>query len=181
MSDPQIIALARSPVHRFTKDIVDHLDLVAGEGIAGDAHCGVTVKHRSRVAADPTQPNLRQVHLLQAEIFAELADRGFRIMAGDIGENVTTTGIDLINLPRGTVLACGAEVLLEVTGLRNPCAQLDNFQPGLTRALLGRKPDGGLLRKAGIMSIVRQGGTLRRGDSIRVILPPEPHEALDRV
>ncbi|CAN1528563.1 hypothetical protein MCEMSEM23_01314 [Rhabdaerophilaceae bacterium] len=177
----QVVSLSRASAHQFSKAVVDSLDIVAGEGVAGDAHRGVTVKHRSRVAADPTQPNLRQVHLLQAEILRELAEKGFDIKPGDIGENILTRGVDLLGLPRGTLLVFGDTVILEVTGLRNPCVQLDEFKPGLMRALLDRRADGGLVRKAGIMSIVRRGGAVRTGDAIRITLPPEPHEALDRV
>jgi MOSC domain-containing protein YiiM len=155
--------------------------LITGLGVEGDAHAGVTVKHRSRVAADPTQPNLRQVHLVHAELFDELALQGFRLEPGLIGENVTTRGIDLLGLPRGTLLGLGAEAVVEVTGLRNPCTQLDGIQPGLMRACLGHDAQGQPIRKAGIMGIVRAGGTFRPGDAITVTLPLLPHERLQRV
>jgi MOSC domain-containing protein YiiM len=139
------------------------------------------VKHRSRVAVDPTQPNLRQVHLIQAELFDELAGRGFDIRPGDLGENVTTRGIDLLALPRGALLRLGGDAVVEVTGLRNPCAQIEAFRPGLLAAVLDRGPDGEVIRKAGIMGIVRASGDVRPGDGIAVTLPPPPHERLERV
>jgi MOSC domain-containing protein YiiM len=142
---------------------------------------GETVKHRSRVAADPTAPNLRQVHLIHAELHDELSAAGFRVEPGDMGENVTTRGIDLLTLPRGTRLLLGRDAVVEITGLRNPCAQLDRFQNGLMQAVLGRDADGNLVRKAGIMGIVVAGGEVRPGDAIRAVLPPEPHLKLERV
>lgn len=147
----------------------------------GDTHAGVTVQHRSRVAQDPRQPNLRQVHLIHAELFEELHAAGFDISAGQMGENVTTRGNDLLGLPTGTRLTLGHQAVVEVTGLRNPCAQLDNFLPGLTAAVLGRDAEGNLIRKAGVMGIVLVGGEVSAGDKICVILPPEPHYPLERV
>jgi MOSC domain-containing protein YiiM len=154
---------------------------VAGLGVEGDAHLGITVKHRTLVRSDPTRPNLRQVHLIHAELHEELRAAGFAVEAGQIGENVTTRGIALLGLPAGTRLHLGETAVVEVTGLRNPCGQLDRFQAGLTAALLGRDQDGKLIRKAGIMSIVLAGGDVRPGDAIGVELPPPPHRALDRV
>lgn len=150
-------------------------------GVEGDAHLGVTVKHRSRVAVDPSQPNLRQVHLIHAELHDELRAAGFEITAGQMGENITTRGIDLLGLPTGTRLVLGADAVVEVTGLRNPCAQLDQFRPGLLAAVLGRDENGNLVRKAGIMGVVLASGDVRPGDLIQVELPPEPHKALERV
>ena len=166
----RVLAVAVSPAHGFSKTVVPEIRLLPGLGVEGDAHKGVTVKHRSRVARDPTQPNLRQVHLVHAELFAELAAQGFTVEPGDIGENVVTTGLDLLAFPRGTRLRLG-EALVEVTGLRNPCKQLDTFQPGLMAATLGRDPQGGLVRKAGIMAIVVEGGRVCSGDPIDVELP----------
>ena len=180
MSAPTIVSVSASPVHGFSKHVLDEITLLEGLGVAEDAHQGVTVKHRSRVARDPTQPNLRQVHLVHAELFEELAPKGFTVGPGDIGENVLTSNIDLLALPTGTRLQLGAEALLEVTGLRNPCLQLDRFQPGLMAATLDRDPDGGLIRKAGIMAIVLKGGTVRPGDTIHVTMP-ETHHALEAV
>lgn len=176
----QVIAVALEPVHRFSKLLVPEIHLIAGQGVAGDAHAGELVKHRSRVAADPTHPNLRQVHLIHAELFEELGHKGFAVSPGDLGENITTQGIDLLALPRFTLLHI-ADAILEVTGLRNPCAQIERFQPGLLAAVLGRAPDGTPILKAGIMTIVRSSGTIRPAAPIRVALPPEPHQKLQRV
>lgn len=176
-----VIAVARRASHRFSKEVAEAITLREGLGVEGDAHAGVTVKHRSRVRADPTQPNLRQVHLIHAELFDEVAQNGFALDPGDLGENITTRGLDLLGLPRGTVLAIGAGVRLEVTGLRNPCSQIEKFRPGLLAQVLEKRPDGTLLRKAGIMSIVLAGGTVRAGDGVRAFLPPPPHLPLERV
>ena len=176
-----VIALHRSAVHNFSKQAETSLNLLQGLGIQGDAHMGATVKHRSRVAADPNQPNLRQVHLLHAEMIDEIRGMGFDIKSGDVGENITTHGINLINLPRHTRLHIGSSVILSITGLRNPCVQLDNFQAGLTQAFLGKTDDGKLIRKSGIMAIVLEGGIIFQGDEIRVEMPSHPHLALERV
>ncbi|HEX9414176.1 MAG TPA: MOSC domain-containing protein, partial [Ktedonobacterales bacterium] len=153
----------------------------AGLGVEGDAHLGETVKHRSRVARDPTQPNRRQVHLIHAELHDELRAVGFVVSAGQMGENVTTRGVDLLDLPSGTRVHLGNTAVVEVTGLRNPCVQLDRFQSGLMAAVLGRDEDGRLIRKAGVMAIVLVGGEVRPGDPIIVELPPEPHRSLEVV
>jgi MOSC domain-containing protein YiiM len=155
--------------------------LLASLGVDGDAHAGVTVKHRSRVARDPTQPNLRQVHLIHGELHDELAAAGFDVAAGAMGENVTTRGLALLDLPTGTRLHLGASAVVEVTGLRNPCVQLDGLAPGLMSAVLGRTADGRLVRKGGIMGIVLVGGDVLPGDPIHVALPPEPHRPLEPV
>lgn len=173
--DPVVVAVSRSESHTFSKYNHPKIRLVAGLGIEGDAHAGKTVKHRSRVARDPTQPNLRQVHLIHSELHDELREKGFLVSAGDMGENITTRGIDLLGLPTGTRLHLGDEAVVEVTGLRNPCAQLDDFQTGLMAAVLDRDEEGNLIRKAGIMSVVVTGGEVRPGDRIRVELPPKPH------
>lgn len=178
---PTVFTVAKSSIHNFHKDICDEINLLTGLGVEGDAHNGVTVKHRSRVAADPTQPNLRQVHLIQAELFDDLAIKGFEVLVGEMGENVTTKGIDLLGLPRGALLYIGKNSVVEVTGLRNPCGQIDNFQQGLLKAVLDRDENGGLIRKAGIMGIVIAGGKVKIGDEIRVELPPLPHRKLERV
>ena len=170
MSDATVVAVAARSGHHFSKTVLPEITLVAGLGVEGDAHQGVTVKHRSRVARDPAQPNLRQVHLLQSELFDELAERGFALRPADIGENVLTRGIDLLALPRGARLRIGP-ALLDVTGLRNPCRQLDAFRPGLMAATLERQADGALVRKAGVMAIVIEGGVIRPGDPIGVTLP----------
>jgi MOSC domain-containing protein YiiM len=176
-----VTAVCRSATHTFSKSTQDSIRLLTGLGIEGDAHLGDTVKHRSRVARDPSQPNLRQVHLIHAELLDELQTAGFAVSVGQIGENVTTRGVDLLGLPSGTRLHLGNTAVVEVTGLRNPCAQLDHFQPGLMAAVLGRDDHGRLIRKAGVMGIVLAGGEVRLGDPIRVELPPEPHRPLGPV
>lgn len=145
---PRVIAVSRDDVHRFSKPVVDEVTLVEGWGIEGDAHAGTTVQHRSRVARDPSQPNLRQVHLLHAEVFDEVAEAGFRVEPGQMGENVTTRGVDLLGLPTGTLLHLGDEACVRVTGLRNPCQQINGFEPGLLREVLGRDEDGAVVRRA---------------------------------
>jgi MOSC domain-containing protein YiiM len=156
----------------------DVVRLRVGRGVEGDAHAGATVKHRSRVRRDPTQPNLRQVHLIPGELHDELRDRGFPVGAGVMGENVTTRGLDLLGLPTGTVLRLGPDAAVEVTGLRNPCRQLDGIAPGLMAAVLDRDPDGGLVRRAGIMAVVVADGEVRPGDAVAVELPSPPHRPL---
>ena len=179
--DASVLAVSRSPTHAFSKPNVESIRLVAGLGVEGDAHAGETVRHRSRVAVDPTQPNLRQVHLIHAELFGELAAKGYSVAPGEMGENVTTRGIDLLALPAGARLHLGASAVVELTGLRNPCVQIDRFQKGLLAAVLDRDSQGQLVRKAGIMGIVLAGGEVRPGDPIAVMLPPEPHYRLERV
>lgn len=177
----RVTAVARASSHAFSKPLQDSIRLIAGLGVEGDAHCGATVKHRSRVAIDPTQPNLRQVHLIHEELLDELNASGFGVAPGQMGENVTTRGIDLLGLPVGARLKLGEAAEIEITGLRNPCAQIEAFRPGLLKAVLGRGADGRLIRKAGIMGIVLAGGEIRPGDAITATLPPEPYRALDRV
>lgn len=176
-----VMAVSRSPMHTFTKPKQDHIRLLAGLGVEGDAHLGETVRHRSRVARDPSQPNLRQIHLIHAELHDELQAAGFAVSAGQMGENVTTRGVDLLRLPTGTRLHLGETAVVEVTGLRNPCAQLDHFQRGLMAAVLLRDEHGTLIRKAGVMAIVLAGGEVRPGDPITVELPPQPHRSLEPV
>jgi MOSC domain-containing protein YiiM len=181
MADATVIAVAKAQGHGFSKQVAIEIRIIAGLGVEGDAHQGATVKHRSRLAADPRQSNLRQVHLIHAELFDELSAKGFDISPAQLGENITTRGIDLLGLPRGTILHLGTEVLLEVTGLRNPCAQIENFRRGLLAEVLGRAPHGEIVRKTGIMTVAHAGGTVRAGDPITAILPPEPHLPLERV
>jgi MOSC domain-containing protein YiiM len=167
--------------HHFSKTPSLSIRLLKGLGVAGDAHMGETVKHRSRVRKDPTQPNLRQVHLIHAELFDELHAMGFAVKSGDLGENVTTEGIDLLALPTGTRLQLGASAVVEITGLRNPCIQLDHFQDGLMAATLDCGADGSQIRKAGVMCIVIAEGDVRPGDAISVEMPAEPHRLLQPV
>jgi len=171
-------AVHASPGHGFSKAPRAEIVLEAGMGVVGDAHAGTTVKHRSRVARDPTQPNLRQIHLIHAELFDELAEQGFAVTPGALGENVTTVGLDLLNLPTGAHLRLGAEAVVEITGLRNPCAQIESFQPGLLAAVAVRTPGGAVLRKTGVMAVVHRGGTVRPGDPVTVTLPAEPYRPL---
>ncbi len=173
-----VLAVSLRRGHHFSKTPSLSIRLLTGLGVAGDAHMGETVKHRSRVRKDPTQPNLRQVHLMHVELFDELRGKGFAVQPGDLGENVTTSGVDLLALPTGTRLHLGATAVVEVTGLRNPCVQLDGFQKGLMTATLDKDADGNLIRKAGIMSIVLSDGDVRSGDAVRVELPGGPRKPL---
>jgi MOSC domain-containing protein YiiM len=173
-----VAAVSSSAAHTFSKPARPAIRLLAGLGVAGDAHLGVTVQHRSRVARDPSQPNLRQVHLIHAELHDDLRAAGFAVTAGDMGENVTTRGLDLLGLPAGARLCLGSSAVVEVTGLRNPCRQLDDYEAGLMKAVLGRDRDGRVIRKAGVMGIVLAAGTVRPGDPIRVELPAPPHQPL---
>jgi MOSC domain-containing protein YiiM len=177
----RITAVSRSAAHTLTKDNQPIIQLLEGLGVEGDAHAGTTVKHRSRVARDPSQPNLRQVHLIHAELHEELRGRGFNVAAGQMGENITTEGLDLLALPTGTRLHLGEDAVVEVTGLRNPCAQLEQIQTGLMAAVLDRDARGNLIRKAGVMAVVIVGGQVGPGDAIEVELPPEPHLPLQPV
>jgi MOSC domain-containing protein YiiM len=179
--DGIVVAVARSGSHTMAKPVQDYIEIVAGLGVQGDAHQGETVKHRSRVARNPNQPNLRQVHLIHSELHDELAEAGFALTPGEMGENVTTRGVNLLGLPRGTRLHIGETAVVEVTGLRNPCAQLDDIQEGLMAATLGRDDEGNLIRKAGVMSVALQDGAVRPGDSIRVELPNGSQEPLEPV
>ena len=176
----RVVAVAVSPTHTMSKPRCDRITLLEGLGVEGDAHLGTTVKHRSRVRVDPTAPNLRQVHLIHAELFDELRPKGFDIAPGQMGENITTKGLDLLALPRGTRLHLGPTAIIEVTGLRNPCTQLDGIQPGLMEAVLERTPEG-LIRKAGVMAIVITSGDVTLGDPMHIALPAPPHERLKPV
>lgn len=174
----RVAAVHRAGGHAFSKVSRDSIRLVAGLGVAGDAHAGATVQHLSRVARDPTAPNLRQVHLIHGELHDELNARGFAVDPGDMGENVTTRGVDLLRLPTGAVLRLGEEAIVEMTGLRNPCAQLGRFRRGLLPAVLGRDENGVVVRRAGVMAVVLAGGEVGPGDLISVELPPRPHVRL---
>lgn len=178
---PKVVSLSKDDNHRFSKNVCDSLTLLKGLGVQGDAHCGDTVKHRSRVKVNPEQPNLRQVHLVQSELLIELQNKGFDVEPGTIGENILTQDIDLLALPKDTLLTIGKSAVLRVTGLRNPCAQLDNYQEGLTKACLDRDDSGGLIRKAGIMAVVQEGGLIWINDTIVIQYPARPHEPLERV
>ena len=176
-----VIAVSLGAEHQFSKPVQKSIRLLVGLGVEGDAHLGVTVQHRSRVAKDPTQPNLRQVHLIHEELHDELRAFGFQITPGAIGENITTRGIDLLALPQGARLHIGDAAIVGVTGLRDPCRQLNDYQPGLMAAVLGRDEQGNVVRKTGIMGVVLAAGEVRTGDPIRIELPPEPRQRLERV
>lgn len=173
-------AVSLSSKHSFSKENRQSINLVEGLGVEGDAHFGSTVKHRSRVAQNPNQPNLRQVHLIHSELFEELKDR-YTIEPGQMGENITTVGINLLDLPTDTLMYIGTTAIVKITGLRNPCAQIDHFKPGLLKAVLDKDAEGNLIRKAGIMGIVLQSGEVKSGDSIRIKLPSKPYKKLERV
>lgn len=176
-----VTAVSRSTTHTFSKQNAEAIQLLAGLGVVDDAHLGTTVQHRSRIARDPRQPNLRQVHLIHAELHDTLQAQGFHVFPGAMGENITTHGIDLLALPTNTQLHIGEQVVVTITGLRNPCVQLDNFQTGLMAAVLDRDDHGNLIRKAGVMGIVQVGGEVKPNDSIRVVLPAAPHQPLEPV
>ncbi|MFE1248525.1 MOSC domain-containing protein [Streptomyces sp. NPDC058766] len=177
----RVTAVSSNGEYSFSKPNRDSIRLLAGLGVEGDVHAGVTVRHRSRVAQDPTRPNLRQVHLMHEELFAELGEAGFEVGPGDLGENITTRGLDLLGLPTGTLLRLGGGAVLEVTGLRNPCQRIDAFRDGLLKQVVGRDQEGNLVRRAGIMSVVREGGVVRPGDAVEVELPSGAHRPLERV
>ena len=177
----RILAVSRNRSHAFSKRNEMSVRLLAGLGVEGDAHMGVTVKHRSHVQRDPTAPNLRQVHLIHAELFDELAAAGFRVHPGELGENITTSGVALLGLPAGTRLRLGGQALIELTGLRNPCSQIERFQPGLFAQVIGRDAQDLPVRKSGVMAIVIEGGDIVAGDAIETILPEGPHHPLERV
>ena len=176
-----VSAVSLSARHRFSKSNQLSIRLLEGLGVEGDAHCGKTVRHRSRMARDATQPNLRQVHLIQADLYDALRVAGFTVAAGQLGENITVCALDLLGLPCGTRLHLGDCAIVELTGLRNPCVQLDRFQPGLMKAVLGRDAEGRLVRKAGVMGVVMAGGAVQPGDAIHVQPPPTPHRRLEPV
>lgn len=176
--EPKVLSVSQSSKHNFSKDRVDSVLLVKGLGVDGDSHAGTTVQHVFRKKSHPAEPNLRQVHLIQAELFDELEQDGFHVRPGDLGENITTRGIDLLNLPEGTLLRIGPDAVVQVTGLRNPCRQIDRFQPGLLKAVLPRDGKGKIVRKTGIMGIVLSGGRVTVDDEIRAELPAGPPRRL---
>ncbi|HEX4977409.1 MAG TPA: MOSC domain-containing protein [Nocardioides sp.] len=175
---PLVTGLAVAPRHRFSKEPRAEVRLVAGHGVEGDAHAGATVQHRSRKRWRPQDPNLRQVHLLAGELLEELRTKGYDVGPGRLGENVTTSGVDLLALPTGTVLRLGDDAEVEVTGLRNPCVQIDRYSEGLMGEVVDRDEDGAVVRRAGVMGVVLRSGTVRVGDPLTVVLPALPHHAL---
>ncbi|MFC4031414.1 MOSC domain-containing protein [Streptomyces polygonati] len=176
-----VVAVSRDDQHRFSKANQDSIRLLSGLGVEGDAHLGVTVQHLSRIAQDPTEPNLRQVHLIHDELFTELRAAGYEIAPGDLGENVTTHGVDLLALPVGTRLRLGPDAVVEITGLRNPCRQIDRFRGGLLKQVVSRDEAGRIVRKSGVMAVVLEPGEIHPGDAIHVDLPATPHRPLERV
>jgi MOSC domain-containing protein YiiM len=176
-----VVAVSRDDAHRFSKPARDSITLIAGIGVEGDSHAGATVQHLSRIRRDPTTPNLRQVHLIHAELFDEVAARGHVVTAGALGENITTAGIDLLGLARGTRLELGEDAVIEITGLRNPCAQINGLSEGLMKELVHVDDRGATVRLAGVMSVVLTGGVVRPGDSIRVLPPAGRFEPLQPV
>lgn len=176
----RVAAVHCSAEHGFSKQPREAIDLVEGIGVAGDAHAGTTVQHRSRVAADPSQPNLRQVHLIHGELFDALREAGHEVEPGQLGENITTRGVDLLALPVGARLCIG-DAVITVTGLRNPCQQINDFQPGLLKRLVHTDGEGAVVRLAGVMGIVSRGGSVVPGEPIEVQLPPPPLFSLTRV
>jgi MOSC domain-containing protein YiiM len=179
--EAQVVAVCSSSTHTMRKPVRESIQLITGQGVKDDAHAGATIKHRSRVAKDASQPNLRQVHLIHSELHDEVGALGLQVGPGEMGENITTAGVDLLGLPTGTRLMLGSSAVIEITGLRNPCSQLEDIQPGLLRAVLARDADGNVVRKAGVMAIVVTGGEVKQGDPIRITLPSEPRLALERV
>ena len=177
----KVVAVHANPTHVFSKTAQSSVELIEGHGVSGDAHFGVTVKHRSRVARDPSQPNLRQVHLLHEELFAELSAGGLEVHPGQMGENITTQGVNLLRLATGTRLRIGASAVVEITGLRNPCSQIENFKSGLLAAVLGKTKEGMLIRKAGVMGVVVVGGVVHPEDEIVVVHQPSVSNALQPV
>ena len=174
----KVFSVSKKSTHEFSKEIQEKIKLITMHGVDGDAHAGKYVKHRSRVKKDPNQLNIRQVHLMTSELFQEFQRAGHHVKPGDLGENITTVGIDLINLPKGTILKIGLEAEVEITGLREPCKQIEDFQDGLLKRVISKNNSGRLDVKSGVMSIVTQGGTVRPGDQIKVIYPNRPHVKL---
>lgn len=178
---PIVVSTSLSPEYTFHKSTQSSIELITGIGVKGDAHSGTTVKHRSRVRQDPSQPNLRQVHLIHKELLDELSAKGFVVRPGELGENLTTEDLDILNLPKGARLIFPSGAEIEITGLRNPCVQLDNWQPGLMAAVLDKDEEGNLIRKCGVMSIVLKGGIIQAGDAIQIEMPEPPFVKLEKV
>ena len=172
---PIIVAVSRSPKHTFSKQNEESIRLIKGFGVEGDAHAGENVKHRYLARKDPTRPNIRQVHLIQIELLEELNAKGFSVNPGELGENITTRGVDLLGLPTGSKIKIGAQVIIELTTLRNPCGQIDRFQKGLLKEVFYKNEEGELVRRAGVMGIILEGGIVKPNDEMVIDLPPKPH------
>lgn len=173
-----VFAVSKKESHEFSKEIQEKINLITMHGVEGDAHAGKYVKHRFRVKKDPNQLNFRQVHLMTSELLEELRGAGHHVKPGELGENITTVGIDLTNLPKGTILKIGSEAEVEITGLREPCKQIEDFQDGLLKKVISKNKSGKFDVKTGVMSIVTRGGTVRPKDKIQVIYPNQPHAEL---
>jgi MOSC domain-containing protein YiiM len=174
---PAVSGVYVNDKHTFSKSSKAAIRLIKDFGVEGDCHAGPVDQHLFHLRRFGQHPNLRQVHLIHTELFDELALKGHAVRPGDLGENIATRNIELLKLPVGTRLRLGPEAIVELTGLRNPCRQIEAFQPGLLKHVL-ESTSAGLVRKAGVMSIVIQGGVVQPGDSIGVELPPLPHEPL---
>lgn len=177
----QVRAVCAHPDHGFSKLVRPEIRLIAGQGVAGDAHCGATTQHLFRKRQDPTAPNLAQVHFLPIELFGEMAALGYRLEPGAMGENVLTEGVDLATLPLGALFSIGDAAVVEISGLRDPCKKIDSLGEGLAKAMIRRDDEGRISRKAGIMGVVRVGGLVRPGDPIRITYPPQPYRTLEVV
>ena len=136
----QVVGVHSSPEHTFTKQAQSSIELVAGIGVQGDAHAGATVKHSYLLRKKPEKPNLRQVHLIASELIDELRLEGFNVERGSMGENITTSGVQLTSLPHGTRLVFASGAAIELTGIRTPCKQLNGFQDGLLAPPLYTRP-----------------------------------------
>jgi MOSC domain-containing protein YiiM len=184
-AEASVVAVHRAPEYQFSKDTTDSITLLAGLGVEGDAHLGATVQHRSRVASDPNQPNLRQVHLVMSELLDEVRTAGTSIDNGQLGENITTSGIDLIGLPVGSVLRIGPDALVALTGLRNPCKQIRDVGEGVLKMMFvdgeeyGRP--GEQVGRTGVMGVVLTGGEVRSNDTIKIRYPAGPHTPMQKV
>ncbi len=177
----KVLAVSSSKTHTFSKKNQESINLIEGIGVEGDAHAGKTIKHLFLVKKDPAKLNIRQVHLIQAELFGELSKRGFTVEPGQLGENITTQGIDLLSLPKGTILNIGESVIIELTALRNPCIQIDNFLKGLLQEVVSKDEHGKIVRKVGVMGIVSAGGMVKPYDIVKILLPAKPHKALEYI
>jgi MOSC domain-containing protein YiiM len=181
MNMKKVKSLSLSSTHSFSKKVVENVTLVEGLGVEGDAHFGKTVKHRYLVKKDPTKPNLRQVHLIHYELIEELNEKGFSVSEGDLGENITTVGIELLNLPTDTILKIGVDAVIQIKGLRDPCVLIDRFQKGLLKAVIEKDKNGNVIRKTGVMGIVQKSGEIKIDDEIEIVYPQKPYMKLECV
>jgi len=176
-----VVAVSKNAEHDFSKKNVESINLIENFGVEGDAHAGKHIKHIFLAKKDPTRKNIRQVHLIQLELLNRLNEKGFTVSSGDLGENITTQGVDLLGLPEGTRLHLGNEAIVELTALRNPCVQIENFQKGLLKEVVGKDDQGNIIRKLGVMGVVVKGGKVTTSDAIEVELPKLPHKELEYI